>query len=266
MAAGALLLSLALLAADERSSPGFAAYQRANELFVKQRFSECKSALDEALRLDPKLAPALTLQAKLSLANNDFIAARASLERAIESAPANAYAHFLYGLQFFMQNDLQLAVAPLERARKLNPRDPRAPLYLGLTLESLGKNDEASSLYADAIRLEEAAGQLQASTLLIAARLLLLSERTEEGGALIQRAVKLEPASRDARFELARLLLSRKDAVGAAREAEAALRLEGGETGERQIRYLLVRAYQAAGQEAMAARHAEAIRAAESRK
>jgi predicted Zn-dependent protease len=95
--------------------------------------------------------------------------------------------------------------------------------------------------------------------MLIASRLLLLLGRLEECGRLIERAVRAEPQSRDVHFEYARLLLKKGEAAEAAREGEIALRLTQGGIPERQVRYVLVRSYQAAGEERKAAEHAAAL-------
>jgi Tfp pilus assembly protein PilF len=66
-----------------------AAYERANRLFSERQFQESMNALDEALRLDPKLVPALTLRARLAMAIERSDIARDSLERAIAADPSS---------------------------------------------------------------------------------------------------------------------------------------------------------------------------------
>jgi predicted Zn-dependent protease len=246
-----------------RASPGFATYERANKQFVAGQFQQSLGEVEAALKLDPKLVPALTLKAKLGMAANRYDVARTALEQAMAASPSAWYAQFLYGFQFYQQNEIQQSLAPLGKARQLNPRDPRPALYLGLARESLGGTEEALRLYREAIDLEAATGKPHADTLLIAARLLLLTGQLEECGRLIARALQLAPQSREAHYERARLLLHRGAAADAAREGEAALRLPSAGTTDRQVRYLLVRAYQAAGDENAAARHASALRAIE---
>jgi tetratricopeptide (TPR) repeat protein len=253
-----LMSAAVLLVAAE--SPGYAAYQRANALFVAKKFPECEAAIDEALRLDVKLVPALTLKAKLAMAINRFDVARDSLKQTIESDPRSSYAWFLYGLQFYMTNDLQSAMPQFEKSRALNPSDPRAVLYLGLTRESLGQTADAMSRYEEAVRLEKAAGAPHADTLLVGARLLLRLGNVEESDRWIQEALKLGPDSRDAHFEKARVLMKKGEASEAAAEGETALRLKEGSTQVDQIHYLLVRAYRDSGQADKAARHVELLR------
>ena len=77
------------------------------------------------------------------------------------------------------------------------------------------------------------------------------------------KAVKLSPDSRDAHFELARLLLKKGDAAQAAVEGETALRLSEGVVTDEAIRYQLVRAYRLSGMPDKAAMHAAIIRAQE---
>jgi len=244
-------------------SPGYPAYEKANALFVGKKFSECAAAIDEALKLDPKLVPALTLKTKLEMALSRFDVARQSVEQALALEPGSAYVQFLAGFEAYLENDLPAALQRLERARQLNPSDPRAALYLGLTRESLGQAEEALSLYRQAARLEKAAGAQQTGTLLIGARLMLLSDRLDECQTWMREAVTLEPGSRDAHFEMARLLLRKGNLVQAASEGELALHLPAAEVKDAQIHYLLIRAYREGGDTSRAEQHAAAVRALE---
>jgi len=159
---------------------------------------------------------------------------------------------------------LKEALPRFRKARQLSPKDPRGALYLGLTVESLGDPVEALALYQEAVRLERSAGTLHAETLLPGARLLLVLDRLDECERWLRQSVTLSPASRDAHFELARLLLKKGDAAQSAVEGETALRLSDGVVTDAAIRYQLIRAYQQSGMEEKAATHAAIIRAQES--
>jgi tetratricopeptide (TPR) repeat protein len=257
------LLCALLLFAAASASPGHDAYERANALFTAKKYPEALAATEEALRLDPKLVPALTLKAKLAMAGSRYDLARQCLERAIEIDPRAAYAQFLYGLVAYLGNDLEAALPRFRKARQLSPTDPRAALYLGLTVESLGDPAQAMSLYEEAVRLERSAGEVHAETLLPGAKLLLLLGRLEESERWIRQAVKASPDSRDAHFELARLLLHKGDAERAAAEGELALTLADGSVNDAAIHYLLIRAWQQSGRPDRAAMHANVMRAQE---
>jgi tetratricopeptide (TPR) repeat protein len=253
-----IFVALLLFAADNKS-PGLPAYEKANSLFVAKNFPDALVAVEEALRLDPKLVPALTLHAKMAMAANRFDVAQASLEQAIKVAPSSGYAQFLYGLNFYLANDLKMALPQFEKVRQLEPNDPRAALYLGLTNESLGKTAEAMALYEEAVRLEERAKSPQAETYLTGARLLFLLGRLDQCETWVRAALKLSPKSREGHFEFARLLLEKDDLTRAAQEGEAALLLPGAAPTEAQIHYLLIRAHRTSNPE-QAARHAAAVR------
>jgi tetratricopeptide (TPR) repeat protein len=236
-----------------------AAYARANRLFAAQQFQECMNAVDEALGLNPKLVPALTLRAKLAMAANRYDIARESLDRAIAAEPLSWYPRFLYGFQFYQQNEMPAAIASFEKARELNPRAAEPARFLGLADEALGRTDEALALYKRAIELEEASGKLQSETLLTYSRLLLLLGEFDECRRTIGRAGKVDSASRDPHFEAGRLWMKQGDPAQAAKEGEIALRLRKGDVTDRQVHFLLVQAYRAAGQDADAARHAAQV-------
>lgn len=259
----AALLAALVLSGAKPPSPGYAAYERANALFAAKKLPEALAATEEALRLDPKLVPALTLKARLAMAVYRFDVARRCLEQALAIDPRSPNLQFLYGFEAYLSNDMTEALPRLRKARQLNPTDPRAALYLGLTTESLGQPAEAMSLYEEAVGLERSAGKLQAETLLPGARLLLLLGRLEECERWIRRAVKLSPNLRDARFELARLLLKKGDAAQAAAEGETALGLSEGIVTDAAIHYLLIRAWQQNGMPDRAAIHADVMRAQE---
>ena len=140
------VLAAVLAVVLQAASPGQPGYEKANALFVAQKFAESLAAVEEALRLDPKLIPALTLQAKLAMAANRFDLASRSLERALTLDPQAAYAQFLYGMTAYMNNEMKDALARFRKARELSPQDPRVALYLGLSTESVGNPADALAL------------------------------------------------------------------------------------------------------------------------
>jgi tetratricopeptide (TPR) repeat protein len=255
-----LLPGGAARAQPERSSAGYRAFERAGREFAARDLQASFGSVEEALRQDPKLVPALTLKARIAIALNRFDVAGNTLEKAVSIEPENWYPRFLLGFQFYLQSRLQPAVEALREAQRLNPKDPKPPLYLALSLESMGAIEQATDRYREAVRNEDASPAPQAETYLSYARLLLRLGRLEECGRLIGRARQLEPKSRDVAYERARLLLRLGDASAAAREGERSLKLPPGGIGEYPIRYLLVRAWMAAGDEKRAAEHAAIIR------
>lgn len=245
---------------EQRNSPGYASYQRANESFATRKFTECGAALDEALQADPRLFPALLLRGRLAMGLNRYDLAKESLRRAVAVQPTSWYAHFLYGFQFHQQSEMPAAVPELLEARRLNPKSALPALYLGLSHETLGHTAEALAFYKEAIHIEDLAGGAQADTLLPLARFLFMQGSYEECGPVIQRALQSNPKSRDAHYEHGRLLLEIGNASEAAAEGEVGLHLPAPGVSDRQIRYLLLRAYRLLGRESDAAAQATALR------
>jgi len=258
------LLAVALLGAvawcAQNPPPGQAACEKANALSSAQRFRESMNALDDALRLDPKLAPALTLRAKLAVRARRYDVAQESPERALAADPGSAYAQFLHGFQFYGRNQMPAAIVALEKARQLNPRDARAALCLGLARENQGDTRPALALCHEAIRLEQAARKPQATTPLTCFRPHLVLGEFDEASSLIEHALKLEPASRDVHFQAVRPRMKRGEPAAAAKEGETALKLRAGDAADVQVRFLLAQACRTPGQDAEAARNAAAIR------
>lgn len=256
-----LLLCITAVSAQGVSS-GAAAYDRANALFEKGQFDAALKELDNALHADPKLVPALTLKAKLAMMINRYDVARECLDTAVAADPTGAYPQFLLGFLFYRQDKMPDAERELQKAQKLNPSDPRSALYLGMTEETLGRLAEAMAQYERAMRLEEATGHPNADAWIACARLLMVEGNLDRAGKLLADAVRIEPNSRDAQFQSARLALQIGKTNEAIAAGEKALRLSG-ETADRQIHFLLVQAYRMAGKDAEAAQHAAAIRAGE---
>jgi tetratricopeptide (TPR) repeat protein len=260
----AAIIVLTACAVAQSSSPGYAAYQHAAALFDHARYNEALAELDQALHLDARLVPALTLKAKLAMSINRYDLAGECLEKALAAEPEAAYAQFLLGFLHYRQNHMPEAVKELEKARRLNPRDPRAALYLGLSEETLGANVRAMALYQEAIRLERSSGKPHAEAWIACAKLMMVEGDLPGAAELLKSAVEIEPRSRDTHFESARLLLKQGRPAEAALAGERALKLPG-EVTDSQVHFLLVQAYRAVGRDQDAEAHAGAIRALERR-
>jgi tetratricopeptide (TPR) repeat protein len=251
----ALVAALMLLAA----SRGQMEYDRANELFRSGRYEEAGQALSRALAADPDLVPALTLRGKLAMGFNRFDEAREAFTRAASLQPNSAYTQFLLGFFHYVDNDFRQAIGPLQRALKLDPTNARATFYLALTYEGLAESDSAIEYFERTLKLE--AAKPSAETFTAYGRLLFTLGRYPESWQRIARALELDPKSRDAHYERGRLLFEEGKFAEAAAEGEQALAVSGPGTLDRQIHFLLARAYKKTGDKANAAKHLAAFRA-----
>lgn len=263
-----LLFTTAFSQSTAQSEPHAAAdlYQNAAALFRQGQYERALAALDEALKLDPKLVQALTLRARVAMAANRFDLAKSSLSQAVELEPKAAYNHFLLGFCYYVDNDFKNALPPLEQARELKPDDARTHFYLALTLEALARIDEAIASYEQSLKLEKDRGAALADTLVAYARLLFTLGRYGESELLIDRALAAAPDSRDAHYEKGRLLFERRAYAEAIIHGKKALELplefQGAGTTERQIHFLLAEAYAKNGQKELSEIYLAKFRAA----
>lgn len=236
-------LFVALLAA----SSAMDWYRQANTLFAEGKYQEAGEAIESALRLDPKLVPALTLKAKFAMGFNQFDTARECLLQAVYLAPESAYVQFLLGFFYYVDNDFTKALEPLGKALEMEPGNPRAMFYLAMTKEGLGQGREAIPLYEETLRLEAVQRQPQVDTLVAYARLMYVLGEYEKSEDLAHTALKLDVNSRDVQYELGRLFYEKRDYSAAITHGEKALALAGAGTTDRQIHFLLARAYRKSG-------------------
>src|SRR5687768_18525794 len=86
-------------------------YQRAATLLERRDMEAARTTVEEALRLDPKLVPALVLKGKLAIHANQLDEARGALESAVALKPADKASRFLLGFVFYLNNDFDRARA-----------------------------------------------------------------------------------------------------------------------------------------------------------
>jgi tetratricopeptide (TPR) repeat protein len=218
-------------------------YHAASALFQQQRLSEAGDALDRALRADPEFVPAWILRGRLAMAVDRFDVARPAFERAVELAPDSAQARFMLGFLLYVANDFAQARSVLAKAAALDPSDPDAVFYLAMAEEALARPAEALRHYEKALALQDRAGSPNADTHTAYARLLFTLGRHDESARQITRVLQIDPASRDGHYEQGRLYFEAGKFAEAVVEGEKALQAKGLGTTDRQIHFLLVRAY-----------------------
>jgi protein O-GlcNAc transferase len=251
--------------AQVKPSPGDsqaqAALNKARALFQKREYEPALAAVEEALRLDAKLVPALVLKSRLAMVANRFDVARGCLQKAIAIAPDSAEHWFLLGFVHYVENDFVAALQSLERAARLKSDHADTLFYLALTFEGLGRTDDAISAYERGLKLQK---EEQLPDILVAyGRLLFTLGRYDDSEKLIDRAIIAKPDLRDAQYEKGRLRFERQDYASAIKYGKLALELPGAGTTERQIHYLLARAYGQTGQKGRAESHLAKFRAAQ---
>jgi tetratricopeptide (TPR) repeat protein len=225
-----------------QESPGYlpAIFLKARALFSLGRYAESLKMARLFLENRPESGEAHKLAGLASFMLGDQDHARGELQKATELSPRDAEAFYYLGRVYFTASNMPGALAAFENAIKNDPRSVRAYNHLGQTLEGMARFSEAKDAYLTAIKLEreqkvrsewpfynlgalllqqgdseEAAkyfrealtrnpdfvsGKVKLAMALSAAGSLGLAEK------LLEEALRLEPRSSEAHYQLARLL------------------------------------------------------------
>ena len=98
----------------------------------------------KALALDPNLAEAHAAHGEALAVINRRDEARIAFERALQLDPNSFEANYSFARFCFRTDEHERAVLLYKRALELQPDDSQAPLMLSLTLDALGREDEAN--------------------------------------------------------------------------------------------------------------------------
>jgi Tfp pilus assembly protein PilF len=89
----------------------------------------------------------------------DFAAAEQFFRQAVKENPQSALAHKLLGMSFAAREDYKQALTPFRQACDLDSGEENACYYLGRTLYSLSRFDEAIPVFELALKTEKAHGK-----------------------------------------------------------------------------------------------------------
>ena len=223
-------------------------YQKATELFAKHDLQGADAALDESLQVDPQYVPALVLKARLAMIAGRMDVARRALAAAIAADPKQSGPRFLLGFCLYLDNDFQGARDALARA---DQDDARVSLYIALSEEGMNHTYAATLYYERSLKLDP----VNAEARVAYSRLLRRQGKLDRAEALIDEALKPAPDAREVLYEKGQCRFERGAYAQAVEFGERALAAPGPAPTERQIRFLLVRAYLKAGNRDAAAKH-----------
>jgi tetratricopeptide (TPR) repeat protein len=195
----------------------------------------------------PPVADLLS-KARQAMISGQMQAAEGLLQSAVSVDPHSASARFLLGFCLYLQNDFERARAAFALA---DQNDARVNLYLALSEEGLGHVDTATSLFKRALERDPR----NTETHVAYARLLRKLGQLEHAESWIDTALKIAPAAREALYAKGQCLFDRGEYAKAAEFGERALAAEGPAPSEREVRFLLARAWLKAGNPALAAKH-----------
>ncbi len=137
---GAAVLFSVFMAAPQTTERSAAKgdFDRGVQLFREKRFTEAATALESALKLDPKSSAAHHALGLVRLAQEDAAAATVELRKAVSGNPSSADAHLALGLALGQSGLLDEAATEFRAAIRLRPSLAEAHKRLGVTLRRQG--------------------------------------------------------------------------------------------------------------------------------
>ena len=129
-------------------------YRMGVSYFFLGKFGQAENACQQALQLDPRYAPALTLSGTAKLNEKRFESARIDFAKAVDLTPDNPLLHRQLGIALFNSGKVALAGEQFDRALHGDPKDAVGCCWRAKSLQALGKKDKAIADLNTVIELE----------------------------------------------------------------------------------------------------------------
>jgi tetratricopeptide (TPR) repeat protein len=216
--------------------------------YVRFRQDHPKESLEtfaRAAKLKPPEADDLKIAALDYVLLNDYDNAARYLGQSLKMNPLDAEARYHLGRVRYQQNHFDEAIAAFEGVLRQDPNNVRAEDNLGLCLEAKNHNADAIAAYQKAVQWEAASPVRNAQPYIDLGKLLNTLNRSAEAVPLLSNAVKIQPQSPAARYELGRALFLLKRFDEAKPELEEAVKLDPENSSHH---YLLGRVYARLGE------------------
>ena len=203
--------------------------QQAIHLYVSGNMTEAEKLYDAVLKLDPKEGNALNLKGVIVLERGDTKLGMALLDQAVRSLPNFAAAHFNRGNAFAAAGLHAEALKSYEQSIALDGSSADARVNAGALLESLGRVPEAVNIFRAAVRDYPTDTRVHRNLALCLVKELNEHGRDDrealqrEAMAAFDRALTLDAANADLRFDCGNFLTRCGDHTGAVTQFEHAL-------------------------------------------
>ncbi len=165
--------------------------------------------------------------------------------KATELDPENVLGWYYLGRAKYNENRFEEAISAFKRCLKLSPKHVRAADNLGLSLQGLGRNEDALAAFHDAIAWQADLPQKDPWPYIDLGSFLLEDNHPDQAIPHLQTAVALDPGLPKAHQQLGKAYLALKELSKAQPELEEAARLE---PDSAPAHYILGQLYQKQGQ------------------
>lgn len=206
-----LLVSFLVLGCPEKD-PGLSVADKrrlavilegAERLIDEGRQDSARSALEEALRLDPSNPTAHAFLAATYSADEDNVRALEILDEALQDAPDHPDLLSVRGKVHEIREDFEKATEDFQSYLEIFPEDPAIHLSLAKSEMKLRRHEDAGRSAARALEL----GLDDPAVHLIIGSTAAKAGRRDAAEASLRRCLELEPGLVEARYQLGNLLL-----------------------------------------------------------
>lgn len=119
----------------------------ASEVNARNATESAENRLSDAVKLDPKLEPAVLLFAELKIRKGSAAAAIEPLRELIKDRPQTAQAYYLLASALLSQRQATEAASIYQQMALLFPKDPQPPFLLGNVLLAQGQQADARKAF-----------------------------------------------------------------------------------------------------------------------
>lgn len=191
-------------------------------LVAKGQRDDAAAEFERALALDPRFVQAHRSYGQLLLAESQLDRAASHFEAAIEIDPDEARTYHNLGVTRARQQRIPEAIAAYERAVALDPAFAPSHNNFGVLLARSGRVEEAAARYEQALTVDPQYAEAHANLGIV----LAMKGRLDEAAAHLERALALGPPTAQMHNNLGLVLLREGRVGAAAAQFEAALALE----------------------------------------
>ena len=206
---------------EDPGDPRFLAY-RAARLLAVGRVDEARTAIQQALRLDPNYSDAFALQAVIFVVQNEKDQALVAAQKAVATGPRSATARIAMSYAQQAVFDLAGARTSIEEAVELDPENALAWARLAELQSSFGRLGKALDAAKKAVDLEPNLSRTQ----MILGFAYLTKVRTTDSRAAFEKAIALDQADPLSRLGLGLAMIRDGDLNAGGREIEIAASLD----------------------------------------
>ncbi|HSI62154.1 MAG TPA: tetratricopeptide repeat protein [Candidatus Saccharimonadia bacterium] len=130
----------------------------ADSAILRSDYVAAEQSLQDALRMNPKNAFALTSLAGIKLRQKKYEEAEVLFQKCLVYSPDNSVAHYSLGVCYFRQNKLSDALSSFEKTVSHDRNNSKAHHYLGIIASNMSNRSRAEAEFKSALAIDPSYG------------------------------------------------------------------------------------------------------------